>query len=58
MTSQKMHHLDGSSILGTILTGVFWWLAHITKSDVAVTITIIAGLTTIIVNLKKLKNTK
>ncbi|MBL0144925.1 MAG: hypothetical protein IPP48_03360 [Chitinophagaceae bacterium] len=58
MTTHKMHQLDGSSIGATLLTGLFWWLAHITKSDVAVTITILAGLTTIAVNLKKLTKSK
>jgi hypothetical protein len=50
-----MHHLDSSSILATLLTGFFGWLAHITKSDVAVTFTILAGATTVLVNIKKLR---
>jgi sorbitol-specific phosphotransferase system component IIC len=51
-----MHDLDSSSIFGCTLTLLFGLFAHITKSDVAVTVTIIAGLTTIAINIKKLLN--
>jgi hypothetical protein len=51
----KSMQLDGTSIIGTLLTCLFSWIAHITGSDVALTITIIAGLSTILVNVKKLR---
>jgi hypothetical protein len=48
-----MHHIDSSSVLGCCLTIFLGWFAHITKSDIALTVTIIAGLTTIALNIKK-----
>lgn len=51
----RMQHLDGSSIGATLLTGFFGWLAHVTKSDLATAFTIVAAITTIAVNIKKLR---
>lgn len=50
-----MTQLDGGSTLACIVTIVSITFAHVTKSDVALTVTIIAGITTILVNLHKLK---
>jgi hypothetical protein len=56
---KTMQHLDSSSITGSVLTifcGVF---AHVTKSDVALVVTILAGITTIAINIQKIiKSTK
>lgn len=48
-----MHHIDSSSVFGCSLTIFFGWFAHVTKSDLALTVTILAGLTTIALNIKK-----
>ena len=50
-----MQQLDGGSTLACCFTLILGLFAHITKSDIAVTITILAGITTILVNLHKLK---
>ncbi len=50
-----MMQLDGGSTLACFITVIAGAFAHITKSDIALTVTILAGITTILVNLHKLK---
>ena len=52
-----MNH-DMGSITGFIVTAILGLLAHWTKSDVAVYITIMAGVTTVIVNILKIIKSK
>lgn len=50
-----MHQLDGSSTGGALLTITLWWVAHITLSEVATICAICAAVSTIWVNIKKLR---
>jgi hypothetical protein len=51
-----MHHLDGNSIGGSLLSIMLLWIGYITLSNVATVCAIAAAVSTIWVNVKKLKN--
>lgn len=53
-----MEHTDSGSITAFCITAILGIFAHWTKSDIAVYITIMAGVTTIILNIVKLINSK
>jgi hypothetical protein len=54
----RMEHIDTGSIKGFTITSLLGVFSLWTKSDIAVYITIMAGVTTIIVNIVKLINSR
>jgi hypothetical protein len=55
---RTMQHQDLTSAVGCIITFFAGILALVTKTDVAITVTILAGATTSLLNIKNLLNKK
>lgn len=53
-----MGNHDSGSVAGFILTTLLWTFAHITGSDVALVVTILAGISTLAVNIQKYNRKK
>ncbi len=53
-----MENHDSGSITGFTVTVILGVFAHWTKSDIAIYVTILAGITTITVNILKMINSK